>query len=379
MNYLKIRNLSHPQKGFYGIGASATEYNDQYPQYLRITDIDDNCNVSTILPTCVDINVYPKWNQYLLKVNDIVFARTGNSTGRNYFCKKIKKDTVFAGFLVKFSINPELVIPNYVGYYCQSPSYWKQIRAMFIGSTRANINAKQYADLLIPIVDRTNQHHIVNTIGSVDNLIENYQERINKICNILFISLKKYTEKISIKYYEPKIIKSGITKFDKTKIYIDTSKIEGINNMSNGNIITFNKRPSRANMQPIKNSVWFAKMKESNKKLIITENDFDLINDYILSTGYLGVEASSKIPLSLLLGIIISSDFNEQRDLNSVGTTMAGINNETFLNILVPKLSDDEILKYDKNYHSFINELSLLRKKINELRVIKSKLLEKYF
>ncbi|KDE41722.1 hypothetical protein NPL7_02280, partial [Metamycoplasma hyosynoviae] len=223
------------------------------------------------------------------------------------------------------------------------------------------------------------QHHIVNTIGSVDNLIENYQERINKICYILFISLKKYTEKISIKYYEPKIIKSGITKFDKTKIYIDTSKIEGINNMSNGNIITFNKRPSRANMQPIKNSVWFAKMKESNKKLIITENDFDLINDYILSTGYLGVEASSKIPLSLLLGIIISSDFNEQRDLNSVGTTMAGINNETFLNILVPKLSDDEILKYDKNYHSFINELSLLRKKINELRVIKSKLLEKYF
>ncbi|MDC8919113.1 restriction endonuclease subunit S [Metamycoplasma hyosynoviae] len=184
MNYLKIRNLSHPQKGFYGIGASATEYNDQYPQYLRITDIDDNCNVSTILPTCVDINVYPKWNQYLLKVNDIVFARTGNSTGRNYFCKKIKKDTVFAGFLVKFSINPELVIPNYVGYYCQSPSYWKQIRAMFIGSTRANINAKQYADLLIPIVDRTNQHHIVNTIGSVDNLIENYQSQIEKIIKI---------------------------------------------------------------------------------------------------------------------------------------------------------------------------------------------------
>ncbi|MBQ7277030.1 MAG: hypothetical protein IJS58_07295 [Bacilli bacterium] len=149
--------------------------------------------------------------------------------------------------------------------------------------------------------------------------------------------------------------------------------------MSDGEIITFNKRPSRANMQPIKNSVWFAKMKGSNKKLIITDNDSDLINNYILSTGYLGVEASSNLPLSLLSAIIISDDFNEQRDLNSVGTTMAGVNNETFLKIIVPKLDDNEIKEYDCKYSAFIKELSLLRKKINELKIIKSKLLDKYF
>ena len=164
MNYLKIRDLSYPKKGIYGIGASASEYNNIYPQYLRITDIDDNGNAPTILPTCVDINTYPEWNQYLLKENDIVFARTGNSTGRNYFCRKVIKDTVFAGFLIKFSISHELVIPKYVGYYCQSQSYWNQIRAMFTGSTRANINAEQYADLLIPIIDRAEQQHIVNIL-----------------------------------------------------------------------------------------------------------------------------------------------------------------------------------------------------------------------
>ena len=210
-------------------------------------------------------------------------------------------------------------------------------------------------------------------------MIENYQERINKICNILTISLKKYKDKIAIEFYSPKIIKSGIIKFDKAKVYTDTSTIEGINNMSNGELITFIKRPSRANMQPIKNSVWFAKMKGSNKKLIIANNDFDLIKNYILSTGFLGVEASTKLPLSLLSAIIISNDFNEQRDLNSVGTTMAGINNDTFLKILVPKLNDDEINNYDKKYSLFINELSLLRRKINNLKNIKIKLLDKYF
>ena len=288
MNYKKIKNLSNPSKGVYGIGASSCNYNSKYPQYLRITDIDDNGYAPYTLETCIDPNIYEEWDKYVLNKNDIVFARTGNSTGRNFFCKNIKPNTVFAGFLIKFSIDPTLINPQYLGYYCQSKSYWNQVSSLFTGSTRNNINAEQYGDLLIPVVDDVLQQHIVNTIGSVDDLIENYQKRINKICNILSISLKKYRNKVTIEHYAPIIIKSGIIKFDKTKVYTDTSTIEGINNMSNGEIITFNKRPSRANMQPIKNSVWFAKMKGSNKKLIITDSDSDLINNYILSTGYLG-------------------------------------------------------------------------------------------
>ena len=163
MNYKKIKDLSIPSKGFYGIGASSTEYSAILPQYLRITDIDDNGNAPLILPTCIDTNTFTDWKQYLIKKNDIVFARTGNSTGRNYFCNQLIKDTVFAGFLIKFSLNSDLVIPKYVAYYCQSKSYWNQIKSLFTGSTRANVNAEQYGNLNIPIVDRSIQQHIVNT------------------------------------------------------------------------------------------------------------------------------------------------------------------------------------------------------------------------
>ncbi len=161
MNYLKIKDLSMPHKGYYGIGASSTDYNNNYPSYLRITDIDDNGHITKILPTCVNTNIYPEWRQYLLKENDIVFARTGNSTGRNYFCDKLVRETVFAGFLIKFSINPEMILPKYLGYYCQSQSYWNQVKSLFTGSTRANVNAEQYADLLIPVAERKQQQHIV--------------------------------------------------------------------------------------------------------------------------------------------------------------------------------------------------------------------------
>ena len=132
-------------------------------------------------------------------------------------------------------------------------------------------------------------------------------------------------------------------------------------------------------MQPINNSVWFAKMKGSAKILLLTENDNDIVNNNILSTGFLGIKASSKLPLSLLFSIIISDNFKIQRDLNSVGTTMAGINNETFVKILVPKLSEEETKHYDQKYKYFVMKLSYLRRQIKLLNDVKQNLLSKYF
>ena len=65
------------------------------------------------------------------------------------------------------------------------------------------------------------------------------------------------------------IIRSGIDKFENTKIYLDTASVQNTNIINIKTSITYNKRPSRANMQPSYNSVWFAKMKNSKKDLII--------------------------------------------------------------------------------------------------------------
>ena len=164
MTFKTIKEISITNKGYYGIGASSCDFNSDFPSYLRITDISDDGNIKYPLETCIDPNIYPDWQKYLLKVNDLVFARTGNSTGRNYFCKNIDRLTVFAGFLIKFSINPALINPRYVGYYCQSTKYWNQIKSLFTGSTRANVNAEQYGLLRIPIVDCSVQQHIVNIV-----------------------------------------------------------------------------------------------------------------------------------------------------------------------------------------------------------------------
>ena len=164
MVYKKLSEISINNKGYYGIGASSCEKKLDLPQYLRITDISDDGRIPSNLPTCIDKNEYSDYGNYILNKGDLLLARTGNSTGRNHLYKKDDKNTVFAGFLIKFSLNDKLINPHYVGYYCQSKNYYNQIDAMITGSTRPNINAEQYGDLLIPVCDLTTQQHIVDTI-----------------------------------------------------------------------------------------------------------------------------------------------------------------------------------------------------------------------
>ena len=269
---------------------------------------------------------------------------------------------------------------KYLFYLLQSEYGKSCLKSSLAGSAQPYITLDKLRtlELLIP-TQRGYQQHIVNTIGSVDDLIENYQERIYKIADILSKSLERYPNKTTIDYYQPFLIKSGIDTFDNEKEYLDTSSVEGINSISGGEIITYGQRPSRANMQPIPDSVWFAKMKGSYKNIVIGKSDIDIIENNILSTGFQGIKVSKRLPLSLLTAFIISKNFNSQRDLNSVGTTMAGINNETFMKINVPLLSESEIIDFDNKNKSLVDELSILRRKINSLKQIKSLLLSKYF
>ena len=213
----------------------------------------------------------------------------------------------------------------------------------------------------------------------MDDLIENYKKQCEKIHSILRNAIKMFKHRISISYYEPEIIKSGIDKFDGYKKYIDTSSIDGVNNILKEEIVSYIKRPSRANMPPIGSSVWFAKMKGSNKILILSDYDDDIMQNIILSTGFMGIKASQKLPLSLLSAFVLSDAFTAQRDMNSTGTTMSGINNDLFAKVLVPKLTDDEIIIFDDEYNLYIYRLSFLRRQVNQLKFIKQHLLNKYF
>ncbi len=160
-----LGELSIGGRGYYGIGASAVPYSTELYTYLRITDINDDgtLNMSDLKSVSDE-----KATDYLLKPNDIVFARTGASTGRNYFYDGTDGEFVFAGFLIKFSLDPEKVNPRYIKYYCLSKEYRDWIAAFNTGSTRGNINAQTLASMPISLPDKTIQDRVVKVLDALE-------------------------------------------------------------------------------------------------------------------------------------------------------------------------------------------------------------------
>lgn len=176
--FVTLSDVSVDGKGSYGIGASAVPYSEELYTYLRITDINDDGTLNTKDLKSVDDE---KAEDYLLKPNDIVFARTGASTGRNYFYDGTDGEFVYAGFLIKFSIDEKKINPKYVKYYCQSSQYKGWIDSFNTGSTRGNINAKTLEKMPIPLIERKQQDILVSILSSLDEKIKKNIEINNNL------------------------------------------------------------------------------------------------------------------------------------------------------------------------------------------------------
>lgn len=156
-----------------------------------------------------------------------------------------------------------------------------------------------------------------------------------------------------------KIIKNGVKEFDK-KIYLETANI---NNefIIGGEEISYGSRPSRANMQPKINSIWFAKMKNTIKHLVFTEVSSSSVNKFILSTGMYGVECEKNV-LPYIYSFINSEYFELTKNKLAHGATQEAVNDNDVKNIklIIPK---DEVLK---NYSNKIYNMIELKNKVQE-------------
>ena len=167
---VKLEELCLPdQIGKYGIPAVAEEFSEDKVRYLRITDIDDYGNLLENDKKSVSS---PEIEKYILKEGDIVFARTGNSTGRTYYHEEKNGELAFAGFLIKFSLDESKVNPKYLKYFTISKPYKQWVDNLSNGSTRGNINAKTFADCPIILPSREQQDYLVRVLSSLEDKIQ---------------------------------------------------------------------------------------------------------------------------------------------------------------------------------------------------------------
>lgn len=155
----------------YGYTASANKQSDGV-KFLRITDIQNGIVDWSKVPSC-DCNKRDV-DQYGLRDGDIVFARTGATTGKTFLVRQ-PPEAIFASYLIRLQIT-KLASPDFVYWYFQSPYYWQQINPR--GGAQPNMNAQLLKKVRIPVPESfALQDQIVERILSVKSEIDGMQEQ----------------------------------------------------------------------------------------------------------------------------------------------------------------------------------------------------------
>lgn len=90
---------------------------------------------------------------------DIVFARTGATTGKSYLIRNPPR-AVFASYLIRIWPSP-VVIAECLYAYFQSDGYWRQIRAGMRGGAHPYVNATILGALALPLAPASDRERIV--------------------------------------------------------------------------------------------------------------------------------------------------------------------------------------------------------------------------
>ncbi len=118
------------------------------PRMLRITDIQHGRVDWASVPYCEV--AAERRDQYLLRPGDIVFARTGATTGKSYLVQEDVPEAVFASYLIR--VRPdERLSPDFLYLYFQGADYWEYVRTESRGTGQPNVNGTILGRLMAPV------------------------------------------------------------------------------------------------------------------------------------------------------------------------------------------------------------------------------------
>ena len=196
----------------YGYTAKASVENVG-SKFLRITDIQNDMVNWSSVPYCQITE--DNFNKYKLIAQDIVFARTGATTGKSYLvCDP--PEVVAASYLIRLRVQDPTVSAKFISKYFQTREYWDSVSSGISGSAQGGFNASKLSALAIPIPPLPEQKRIVailaeafegidRAIANTEKNLANARELFKSYLNAIFTQKgdgweKKTLQEISIKF-----------------------------------------------------------------------------------------------------------------------------------------------------------------------------------
>ena len=296
---------------------------------------------------------------YKLKNGDIIFARTGASTGKSYLYIPEDGEIYFAGFLIRFRII--LANPKFIFYSTLTSRFQKWVRIASMRSGQPGINAKEYASFKIFLPHPNEQQKIANTLSSVDakisalrrkrDLLKEYKRGLTQK---LFDQTLRFTDKNGQPFpsWEEKqlrevaIINPASEPLPDSFIYINLeSVVKGvlISKMSEKK----ETAPSRAQRVLKQGDVLFQMVRPYQKNNLF----FNFEGSFVASTGY--AQLRSKTCKSFLFHLIHTTVFVNKVLARCTGTSYPAINSNDLatIQINIPYPDEQQKMAISESLH----------------------------
>ena len=147
----------------YGYTAKAS-FEINGPKFLRITDIQDGVVNWPTVPSC-ELSE-SDFIKHKLETGDIVFARTGATTGKSFLINEVE-NSVAASYLIRLRLSCDKVLPEFVYVFFQTKQYWDLVEAGSTGSAQGGFNASKLSNLEINFPTLPEQKRIVALLDTV--------------------------------------------------------------------------------------------------------------------------------------------------------------------------------------------------------------------
>ena len=358
-----FKNGLNKEKSAFGQGTPIINYADVWGKRgLKSNDIKGKVSLSK-----------KERENYNVKKGDVFFTRTSETINEIGFSSVLLEDIsdcVFSGFVLRGRPKNNLIVSEY-NQYCYSLDFMRnEIIRKSSCTTRALTSGELLSQVCINIPNKIEQQKIAEILDGATKQVELQKQLVDK----LKVQKKAFMQRIFNGKYETISIQEALNKnylreikpkeleeYGGTKKYLSTSSIIQDEIVFIENVFTYENRPSRAQMKPLENSVWFAKMTNSIK--VIKANK-DLEDNYIMSTGFYGFLCNEiNLNSDFLKQVFLSDYFNRTKDLYSEGSSQNGVKSNALEKLLIPFIELEKQLEIAK-WLNLMDKNILLQQKL---------------
>lgn len=327
--------------------------------------------------------------EYICKKGDLIVAMTQQAEGLLGSTAIVPEDNIYLHNqrIGLITVDETKADKKFVDYLFRTKNVRFQIEGSSSGTKVKHTSPDKIYDVDVWLPDLDNQRKIGEILSTIDETIRknnNINQELDEIAQAIyqywFVQYEFPNEEgnsykssggemvwndelkrdIPQGWEVSSFCESSITKFSKykvsefkgEKIYLATADVEGTEIKNHSEKIYFEKRPSRANAQPMPNTIWLAKMKNSKKNILIPDYANELVENYIFSTGFTGVECF-KESIYYIWNFINNNNFEVKKDSLAHGATQQAVNEDDLRQIKIP-IPPFAILR---RYYSKVNDI----------------------